>query len=109
MASTSRRRRPFVDSLRRFCEYLPHVSADPMTPKDSRRLFHTASDAEIKRGEVYDVYFERTVQILRARGDRKRVKAEVYLKAPPEDWGWGVLAGDEEAAALLDGAAADGR
>ena len=57
-----------------------------MAPKDSKRPFHTASDAEIKSGEVYDVYFERTVQILKARGDRKRVKAEVYLKALPEDW-----------------------
>ena len=48
-----------------------------MAPKDSKRPFHTASDAEIKSGEVYDVYFERTVQILKARGNRKRVKAEV--------------------------------
>src|SRR5437762_11265036 len=69
----------------------------------SKRLFHTASDADIKRGEVYDVYVERTVEILRARGDRKRVKAEVYLKALPEDWEWAVLAGIEEAAALLEG------
>src|SRR5262249_60317240 len=75
--------------------------ADSMAPKDSKRPFHTASDAEIKRGEVYDVYFERTVQILKARGDRKRVKAEVYLKALPEDWEGGGLAGGEEAAALL--------
>ena len=80
-----------------------------MTPKDSKRPFHTASDAEIKRGEVYDVYFERTVQILKARGDRKRVKAEVYLKALPEDWEWGVLAGIEEAAALLEGVPVDVR
>src|SRR6059036_2269999 len=74
-----------------------------MTPKEPKRPFHTASDAEIKGGEVYDVYFERTVQILKARGDRKRVKAEVYLKALPEDWDWAVLAGVEEAAALLEG------
>ena len=73
----------------------------------SRRPFHTASDAEIKSGEVYDVYFERTVEILKARGDRKRVKAEVYLKALPEDWDWGVLAGIEEAAALLEGVRVD--
>ena len=78
-----------------------------MTPKDGKRLFHTASDAEIKGGEVYDVYFERTVQILRARGDRKRVRAEVYLKALPEDWEWAVLAGIEEAAALLEGVPID--
>src|SRR5947208_8798837 len=80
-----------------------------MTPKEPRRPFHTASDAEIKGGEVYDVYFERTVQILKARGDRKRVKAEVYLKALPEDWDWAVLAGIEEAAALLEGVPVDVR
>jgi len=78
-----------------------------MAPKDSKRPFHTASDAEIKHGEVYDVYFERTVQILKARRDRKRVRAEVYLKALPEDWQWGVLAGIEEAAALLEGVPVD--
>jgi nicotinate phosphoribosyltransferase len=78
-----------------------------MAPKDSKRPFHTASDAEIKNGEVYDVYFERTVQILNARRDRKRVRAEVYLKALPEDWEWGVLAGIEEAAALLEGVPVD--
>src|SRR5918911_802076 len=73
----------------------------------SKRPFHPASDADIKSGEVYDVYFERTVEILKARGDRKRVKAEVYLKALPEDWDWGVLAGIEEAAGLLEGVPVD--
>ena len=75
----------------------------------SKRPFHTASDADIKSGQVSDVYFARTVQILEARNDRKRVKAEVYLKALPEDWHWGVLAGIEEAAALLEGVAVDVR
>src|SRR5947208_7228223 len=74
------------------------------TPK---RPFHTASEADIKRGEVSDVYFARTVQILIHRGDRKRVKAEVYLKSLPEDWRWGVLAGVEEAASLLEGLRVD--
>jgi nicotinate phosphoribosyltransferase len=73
-----------------------------MTPAP-KRSFHTASDADIKAGEVSDVYFARTVEILTARRDRKRVKAEVYLKSLPEDWEWGVLAGIEEAAVLLDG------
>jgi nicotinate phosphoribosyltransferase len=71
--------------------------------KTPRRPFHTASDADIRRGLVSDVYFARTVQILQARGDRKRVKAEVYVKSLPEDWGWGVLAGIEEVAGLLEG------
>jgi len=69
----------------------------------SKKTFHTASDADIKAGEIADVYFERTVEILNARGDRKKVKAEVYLKSLPEDWHWGVLAGIEEAARLLEG------
>jgi nicotinate phosphoribosyltransferase len=75
----------------------------------SKRPFHTASDAEIKRGEVCDVYFERTVEILRHRNDRKRVKAEVYLKSLPEDWSWGILAGIQEAAGLLEGVPVDVR
>lgn len=74
------------------------------TPK---RPFHTASDADIRSGRVCDVYFSRTVQILQARGDTKRVKAEVYVKSLPDDWQWGVLAGVEEVAALLDGVPVD--
>jgi nicotinate phosphoribosyltransferase len=73
----------------------------------TKRLFHLASDAEIKAGEVHDVYFSRTVQILRQRGDRKRAKAEVRLKNLPEEWQWGILAGIEEAATLLEGLAID--
>src|SRR4029434_781267 len=68
-------------------------------PNAPKRPFHTAADADIKRGEVSDVYFARTVQILTHRGDRKRVKAEIYLKSLPEDWQWGILGGVDEAAA----------
>jgi nicotinate phosphoribosyltransferase len=75
--------------------------------ESAKRLFHLASDAEIKAGEVHDVYFSRTVEILRRRGDRKRAKAEVRLKSLPEDWSWGILAGIEEAAALLGGLPVD--
>jgi nicotinate phosphoribosyltransferase len=67
-----------------------------------RRPFHTATDADIRSGEVSDVYFARTVQILTHRNDRKRVKAEVYLKSLPDEWQWGILAGIEEVAALLE-------
>ena len=75
--------------------------------KTPGRPFHTASDADIKRGLVSDVYFMRTVQILEARGDRKRVKAEVYVKSLPDEWSWGVLAGIEEVAGLLEGMPVD--
>ncbi len=75
---------------------------DPPKP-----LFHLASPEEIKSGAVTDVYFNRTVQILRARGVRTRVKAEVRLKSLPDDWSWGILAGIEEVARLLQGLPVD--
>jgi nicotinate phosphoribosyltransferase len=69
-----------------------------------KRAFHVATEPEIRSGEVSDVYFARTVQILNAREIRKSVKAEVRLKSFPQaDWGFGVLAGIEEVAALLEG------
>ena len=77
-----------------------------MSPTPKRR-FHTAAESDIKNGEVSDVYFERTVEILRHRGDRKRVKAEIYLKSLPDDWQWGILAGIEEVATLLEGVPVD--
>src|SRR5206468_5061012 len=75
----------------------------PMT-SHPKRAFQVATEPEIKAGQVSDVYFARTVQILNARGIRKHVKAEVRLKSFPQpDWTFGVLAGIEEAAALLEG------
>jgi nicotinate phosphoribosyltransferase len=71
--------------------------------KPPKPVFHLASQEEIKSGAVADVYFNRTVQILRARGIRKRAKAEVRLKSLPADWSWGILAGIEEVARLLEG------
>src|SRR4029450_2478426 len=73
-----------------------------------KRASHISSEPEIKAGEVSDVYFDRTVEILRARGLDKRVKAEIRLKSFPQpDWAVGVLAGIEEAAALLEGLPVD--
>jgi nicotinate phosphoribosyltransferase len=89
-----------------FCQNFRELGPTMTTPK---RPFHTAADAEIKSGEVSDVYFSRTVEILQHRRDRKRVKAEVYLKSLPEDWQWGILAGIQEAAALLEGLPVDVR
>jgi nicotinate phosphoribosyltransferase len=67
----------------------------------SAPLFHTATDEDIRSGQVTDVYFMRTLEILRRKGINKRVMTEVVLKSFPEGWGWGVLAGIEEVAALL--------
>ncbi|HEV8142465.1 MAG TPA: nicotinate phosphoribosyltransferase [Methylomirabilota bacterium] len=77
-----------------------------MSPTSKRR-FHTAAESDIKSGAVSDVYFERTVEILRQLEDRKRVKAEIYLKSLPDDWQWGILAGIEEVATLLEGVPVD--
>jgi nicotinate phosphoribosyltransferase len=69
--------------------------------------FHTAGAEAIKSGEVTDVYFARTVEVLRAKGVHKRCLAEVTLKADPEEWDFGVLAGLEEAAELFEGLPVD--
>ena len=77
-------------------------------PDNSRRIFQTASEADIKAGRVSDVYFARTVQILSARRINKSVKAEIRLKGFPQpDWHVGVLAGIEEASRLLEGLPVD--
>jgi nicotinate phosphoribosyltransferase len=66
-------------------------------------VFHIATGDEIKRGEIADVYFTHTVKILQEKGIQSRATAEVMLKALPADWSWGVLAGIEELAYLLEG------
>jgi len=59
-------------------------------------MFHIASIEEIRKGKVTDVYFERTLQVLKAKGIDKRVKAEFIAKKLPNNWPWAVLAGVEE-------------
>jgi len=66
-------------------------------------MFHTADPADIKAGLITDVYFLRTLEILRRKGIESAVTAEVLVKTFPAGWSWGVLAGIEEAAHLLAG------
>ncbi len=66
-------------------------------------MFHTANPKEIKEGKLTDIYFVRTMEILKAKKIDKWVKAEFIAKRFPEDYGWGVLAGIEEVAYLLKG------
>lgn len=70
-------------------------------------MFHTADPADIKAGLITDVYFLRTLEILRRKGIQSVVTAEVFLKAFPGGWNLGVLAGVEEAAHLLTGLPVD--
>ncbi len=65
--------------------------------------FHIATEKEIKAGRTTDVYFERTVKILKSRRLDRPVVAEVRAFRLPRDYTWAVLAGIEEAAGLLEG------
>ncbi len=64
-------------------------------------MFHTAEPNEILEGRITDVYFDRTIKILKAKNNNKRVKAEFIAKSLPESWPWAVLAGVEEASYLM--------
>ncbi len=66
-------------------------------------MFHTASPEDVKAGKVTDVYFDRTMRILKAKGLSASVRMEVVAKALPDGWDWAVLAGVEEVAELLSG------
>ncbi|MFQ5692420.1 MAG: nicotinate phosphoribosyltransferase, partial [Nitrospinota bacterium] len=73
-----------------------------MSPVDPDKLVRqTATPEEIREGQVSDIYFQRTLKILKAKGIRKRVRAEFCAKSLPRNWPWAVLAGVEECAALL--------
>jgi nicotinate phosphoribosyltransferase len=68
------------------------------------RKFQVASDDEIKNAETTDVYFTRTREILEKEGlSDLHVTAEVTTGSLPKNWEWGILAGVEEAAYLLEG------
>ncbi len=64
---------------------------------------HLATEAQIKRGQITDVYFLRTQQILRAKRIDKHVCAEFVVKRLPLGYPFGVLAGIEEAVEVLMG------
>ncbi|MBN2125305.1 MAG: nicotinate phosphoribosyltransferase [Deltaproteobacteria bacterium] len=64
-------------------------------------MFHTATTQQIREGLVADVYFERTAQILRAKGIDREVRAEFMAKRLPSRWLWAVFAGVEECLELM--------
>jgi nicotinate phosphoribosyltransferase len=73
------------------------------TRDSDRRRFLIADEGDIKAGKVTDVYFERTVEVLRRKGIRKQVLAEVRATSLPGGYQWAVFAGVEELAALMAG------
>ncbi|MFQ5580172.1 MAG: nicotinate phosphoribosyltransferase [Nitrospiria bacterium] len=66
-------------------------------------MFHIADFDDIKKGKITDVYFERSMEILRAKRINKHVRAEFIAKEFPGESEWGVLAGLEEAGEILKG------
>lgn len=68
------------------------------------RRFQVATEDEIKNAQTTDIYFTRTKEILEKEGKSDlRVTAEITTSSLPKNWGFGILAGVEEAAHLLEG------
>jgi len=67
-----------------------------------KRIFNIASEADVVAGRTTDVYFERTLKILRARGIDPRVTMEVRAKELPNGSAWAIFAGLEEALLMLE-------
>jgi len=66
-------------------------------------MFFIATEKDIKRGKITDIYFERTLKILKKKGLNKAVSAEVRTKGLSAGWEWGIFAGLEECLELLKG------
>ncbi len=64
-------------------------------------MFQVAAEKDILEGKITDIYFARTLKILKSEHVNCTVKAEFVAKKLPEDWPWGVLTGLEEVAHIL--------
>src|SRR5207245_9973788 len=70
------------------------------------RDFYLATEDEIRAGRTTDVYFVRTLDILKKAGrSRANVVAEATTGGLPNDWPWGIFCGLEEDVHLLQGKA----
>lgn len=70
-------------------------------------MWFIATPEDLKSGRLTDVYFERTVQVLKAAGIRKHVVMEVRATHLPQSYDWGIFVGVEEALHLLEGLPVD--
>jgi nicotinate phosphoribosyltransferase len=62
-----------------------------------------ADKEDIKQGKLTDVYFTRTLEVLKDRGIDKWVRAEFIVKRLPGDIPWAVFAGLSELAEITSG------
>ncbi len=65
-------------------------------------MFHTADPKDIIDGRITDVYFERTLRIIKEKGINPVVKAEFFAKTLPDEWPWAIFAGLDEAMYLME-------
>jgi len=64
-------------------------------------MFNTADPEDILNGKITDVYFERTIRILKKKGINPLVRAEFFAKTLPDEWKWAIFAGLDEAMYLM--------
>ena len=68
------------------------------------REFFIATPEEIRAGQTSDIYFLRTLEVLKkARKDRTKVLLETTVQSLPNGWPWAVFAGLTEVVSLLRG------
>jgi len=73
-----------------------------------RREFYVATPEEIRSGQTSDIYFSRTLDVLKKAGKhRTKVLMETTVQSLPNGWPWAVLCGLEEVVNLLRGKAVD--
>ncbi|MDD5243870.1 MAG: nicotinate phosphoribosyltransferase [Syntrophorhabdaceae bacterium] len=66
-------------------------------------MFFVADLDDIKKGKVTDVYFERTLEILKKKSIDKWVRAEFIVKRLPDNIPWAIFSGTEEVSQVVDG------
>ena len=75
-----------------------------MAGESPRREFLVATPEEIRSGQTSDIYFFRTLDILKKAGrDRTRVLMETTVQGFPNGWPWAVFSGLEETVNILRG------
>lgn len=66
-------------------------------------MFFTADPQDVIDGKITDVYFERALKVLKAKGVDPVVKAEFIAKGLPAGWKWALFTGIDEALPLMKG------
>ncbi|HSV42805.1 MAG TPA: nicotinate phosphoribosyltransferase [Methanomassiliicoccales archaeon] len=66
--------------------------------------FFAASDEEVAAGRTTDIYFEHTMEVLKAKGLLGlSTVSEFTVGGLPDAWNWGVFCGSEELIRLMEG------